>query len=211
MKTILKKKDKPKEQAVTAAGERGMAAYFRDPVDRSYILRLCVTLLTITVVAALLLGLTYYVTEPQITRRTREKTEEAMRSVLLAESYEELEFTPVDGVTAISAAKNGESVVGYVCQVDSNGFGGTMSMVVGVDAGGYVTGVKVVKHSETKNIGTKVVESQEVLDHFVGLSGEITLNEGDNRFDGVSGATYSSKGVLAGVNAALAAVAAYLG
>ena len=104
MKTILKKKDKPKEKAVTAAGERGVAAYFRDPVDRSYILRLCVTLLTITVVAALLLGLTYYVTEPQITRRTREKTEEAMRSVLLAESYEELEFTPADGVTAISAA-----------------------------------------------------------------------------------------------------------
>lgn len=37
--------------------------------------------------------------------------------------------------------------------------------------------------------------------------GEITVNSGTNRFDGVSGATVSSKGVTAGVNTALAAVA----
>ena len=34
---------------------------------------------------------------------------------------------------------------------------------------------------------------------------EITVNSGSNRFDGISGATVSSKGVAAGVNTALAA------
>ena len=38
--------------------------------------------------------------------------------------------------------------------------------------------------------------------------GGITVNSGTNRFDGVSGATVSSRGVTAGVNAALAAVSA---
>ena len=37
-------------------------------------------------------------------------------------------------------------------------------------------------------------------------AGDITVNAGTNRFDGVSGATVTSKGVAAGVNAALAAV-----
>ena len=93
---------------------------------------------------------------------------------------------------------------------DINGFGGAMSMVVGVDMDGAVTGVSVPDHSETANIGTKVVNDQTVLDRFIDMShadGEITVNSGTNRFDGVSGATVSSKGVTAGVNTALAAVA----
>ena len=80
-------------------------------------------------------------------------------------------------------------------------------MMVGIDWEGRVTGVSVIKHSETPNIGTKVVADQSVLDRFVGMSGEITVNSGTNRFDGVSGATVSSKGVAAGVNAAMEAAA----
>ena len=84
-------------------------------------------------------------------------------------------------------------------------------MVVGVDMSGTVTGVAVTDNSETANVGTKVVGNQDVLDRFIGMSygeGGITVNSGTNRFDGVSGATVSSRGVTAGVNAALAAVSA---
>ena len=83
-------------------------------------------------------------------------------------------------------------------------------MMVGIDPAGQVTGVSIVSHSETPNIGTKVVADQSVLDRFIGMShadGEITVNSGSNRFDGVSGATVSSRGVTAGVNTALDAVA----
>ena len=99
---------------------------------------------------------------------------------------------------------------GYVVEVTTSGYGGAMRMVVGVDAGGAVTGVAVADHGETSNVGTKVVESETVLGRFTGMSladGEITVNTGTNRFDGVSGATVSSRGVTAGVNTALAAVA----
>ena len=113
-------------------------------------------------------------------------------------------------VTALYRAVSGGEQIGYVAEVTSSGFGGALSMVVGLDMDGAVTGVSVTDNSETANIGTKVVNDQAVLDRFIGMShedGEITVNSGSNRFDGISGATVSSKGVTAGVNTALSAVA----
>ena len=137
------------------------------------------------------------------------KTAAAMSQVLPAEEYQPVE-TDYPNVTAMNRALSGGETVGYVVEVTASGFGGAMSMVVGVDADGAVTGVAVTDHSETANIGTKVVDDQAVLDRFIGMShgdGEIPVNAGPNRFDGVSGATVSSRGVTAGVNTALAAAA----
>ena len=185
--------------------EGGIIALLTGP-ERPYILRLTGTLLGITAAAALLLGIVYYVTKPEIDRRTEEKTNAAMAMVLEAEEYPVVEGDFGDNVTALHTALIGGETVGYVCEVTSNGFGGAMNLVVGVDPNGYVTGVAVIKHSETKNIGTKVVMSSKVLSRFVGLQGPVTLNGGENRFDGITGATFSSKGVTAAVNAALDAV-----
>jgi electron transport complex protein RnfG len=188
----------------------GLAALLTGP-ERPYVLRLTVTLFGISAAAALLLGIVYCITKPVIDWRTEEKTKAAMAMVLEAEEYPKVEgLTLPDGVTALHAATDGGVTVGYVCEVSSNGFGGAMSLVVGVDLDGRVTGVSVIKHSETKNIGTKVVMSSKVLSRFIGLESPVTLNGGINRFDGVTGATFSSKGVTAAVNAALTAVDAVL-
>ena len=188
----------------------GLAALLTGP-ERPYVLRLTVTLFGISAAAALLLGIVYCITKPVIDWRTEEKTKAAMAMVLEAEEYPKVEgLTLPDGVTALHEATDGGVTVGYVCEVSSNGFGGAMSLVVGVDLDGRVTGVSVIKHSETKNIGTKVVMSSKVLSRFIGLESPVTLNGGINRFDGVTGATFSSKGVTAAVNAALTAVDAVL-
>ena len=188
----------------------GLAALLTGP-ERPYVLRLTVTLFGISAAAALLLGIVYCITKPIIDWRTEEKTKAAMAMVLEAEEYPKVEgLTLPDGVTALHEATDGGVTVGYVCEVSSNGFGGAMSLVVGVDLDGRVTGVSVIKHSETKNIGTKVVMSSKVLSRFIGLESPVTLNGGTNRFDGVTGATFSSKGVTAAVNAALTAVDAVL-
>ena len=98
--------------------------------------------------------------------------------------------------------------------VTASGSQGSIEMMVGVDAEGAVTGVSVVNHSETSGIGTKVVGNEPtasgvgVLDQFIGKSAaDGTLTVGTN-VDAITGATVSTKGVTAGVNAALAAVAA---
>lgn len=178
-------------------------------LDPKYIVRLAGTLLGICIVVALLLGVVNGVTEPIITKMQAEKTAAAMAEVLQADEYVPVESAAA-GVVAMYEAKTGGETVGHVAEVSTNGFGGAMSMVVGVDMDGAVTGVAVTKHAETGNIGTKVVNDANVLAGFNGMShanGEITVNSGSNRFDGVTGATVSSKGVTAGVNAALAAAA----
>lgn len=177
-------------------------------IDPKYVGRIAGVLLGICLVVALLLGAVNSVTKPRIDEIQKAKKEAAMREVLAADTYE-----PVEGVSNVDAlylAKAGAETAGYVAEVTTNGSQGAISMMVGIDLEGKVTGVSVVSHSETPNIGTKVVGDQSVLDRFVGMShdkGEITVNSGDNRFDGVSGATVSSKGVTAGVNAALDAAA----
>lgn len=178
-------------------------------LDPKYVLRLAGTLFAICLVVALLLGATNSATAPIIEKMQREKTAAAMAQVLPAESYEPVD-TSAENVKALYRAMDGGAQAGYVAQVAANGFGGAIEMVVGVDMDGRVTGVTVTSHGETPNVGSKVVDSQGVLDRFIGMSGaggEITVNSGPNRFDGVSGATVSSKGVAAGVNAALSAVA----
>lgn len=178
-------------------------------LDVQFTVKLTATLLGICAVVALLLGIVNSVTEPIIEEIQAEKTAAAMSQVLPADDYQKLE-TAHANVTALYQAISGGQQIGYVVEVTSSGFGGTLSMVVGVDMDGAVTGVSVTDNSETANIGTKVVNDQTVLDRFVGMShedGEITVNSGSNRFDGVSGATVSSKGVTAGVNTALSAVA----
>ena len=178
-------------------------------LDPRFTAKLTLTLLGICAVVALLLGIVNQVTAPIIAEIQAEKTAAAMSQVLPAEEYQPVE-TDYPNVTAMNRALSGGETVGYVVEVTTSGFGGTLSMVVGVDVDGAVTGVSVTDHSETANIGTKVVDDQAVLDRFIGMShgdGEITVNAGTNRFDGVSGATVSSRGVTAGVNTALAAAA----
>lgn len=193
-----------KENTAAAQGGKKPAV----DLDPKYIAKLTLTLLGICVVVALLLGLVNHVTEPVITAKKAEKTKAAMAQVLAADSYEPVD-TDAANVTALYKAMTGGEQSGYVAEVASSGFGGVISMVVGVDMNGVVTGVAVTDHAETANVGTKVVGDQSVLDRFVGMSygeGGITVNSGSNRFDGVTGATVSSKGVTAGINAALAAV-----
>ena len=76
-----------------------------------------------------------------------------------------------------------------------------------------ITGVSIVKASETAGIGSKVIDNEATsagtgaLDQFVGKSGAGTLVVKQN-IDAVTGATVSTKGVTKGVNAALAAAEA---
>lgn len=192
-------------EKATAAARQPRPSLSLDP---RYIGRIAGVLLGICLVVALLLGAVNQVTKPRIDAIQKAKTETAMRQVLAADSYEKLGFTAAN-VTAIYQAVSGSEAIGWVVETSASGSQGIIDMIVGVDTAGKVTGVSVIGHSETPNIGTKVVADQSVLDRFIGMShagGEITVNSGSNRFDGVSGATVSSKGVTAGVNAALAAI-----
>ena len=178
-------------------------------VDPRYVGRITGILLAICLIVSLLLGVVNQITKPRIDAIQAEKIRAAMAQVLEADEYLPIQLQKdLKGVQSVSEARTNGGTLGYVVQVTASGSQGEIQMMVGVDVDNRVTGVSVIKHSETPNIGTKVVADQSVLDRFIGMDhayGEITVNSGSNRFDGISGATVSSKGVAAGVNTALTA------
>ena len=188
-------------------------------MDPKYIIKLTVTLFVTCVIVAGLLGLVDNVTREKIAAINWENTVAAMKAVVAdpdATTFSDA-LQDIEAPSAAAAAAGGtlDSVyevqvgganVGYAIKVVASGSQGNIEMMVGVDGEGAVTGVSIVKNSETAGIGSKVMENQNgVLDQFVGKSAaDGTLVVGTN-VDAITGATVSSKGVTAGVNAALAA------
>ena len=197
-------------------------------MDPKYIIKLTVTLFATCVIVAGLLGLVNMVTKDKIAAINWENTQTAMKAVVAdpdnTEFSEALENTDAMSAAAKAAGGTLDSVyevlvggenAGYAIKVVASGSQGNIEMMVGVDAEGVVTGVSIVDNSETSGIGSKVMSNEPlssgvgVLDQFQGKSAAAdgTLTGGKN-VDAISGATVSSKGVTAGVNAALAVAGA---
>ena len=110
------------------------------------------------------------------------------------------------GALSVTAGYDGEGhLLGYCVAVQSQGFAGPITMTVGVDLNGTVTGVAVTSHSEDLRVGGEAM-TPEALARYVGRTGTIRPS-GDNAVDAVSGATATSKAITAGVNRALNIVA----
>ena len=191
-------------------------------MDPKYIIKLTVTLFVTCVVVAALLGLVDNVTRDKIAAINWENTVAAMKAVVAdpdATTFSDaLENTEAMSAAALAGGGTLDSVyevqvggasAGYAIKVVASGSQGNIEMIVGVDGEGAVTGVSIVDNAETAGIGSKVMENQNgVLDQFIGKSAaDGTLAVGTN-VDAITGATVSSKGVTAGVNAALAVAGA---
>ena len=197
-------------------------------MDPKYIIKLTVTLFVTCLIVAGLLGGVNAITKDKIAAINWEKTVQAMKAVVAdPDATTFSDALPVTEEMAAAAAAYGSldsiyevqvdgAAAGYAIKVVASGSQGSIEMMVGVDADKAVTGVSVVSHSETSGIGTKVVANEPtaagigVLSQFEGKSAaDGVLSVGSN-VDAISGATVSSKGITAGVNAALA-VAAVMG
>ncbi len=191
-------------------------------MDPTYIIKLTVTLFVTCVIVAALLGLVDNVTREKIAAINWENTVAAMKAVVAdpdATTFSDaLENTEAMSAAALAGGGTLDSVyevqvggasAGYAIKVVASGSQGNIEMMVGVDGEGAVTGVSIVDNAETAGIGSKVMENQNgVLDQFIGRSAaDGTLAVGTN-VDAITGATVSSKGVTAGVNAALAVAGA---
>lgn len=177
-------------------------------MDWKQTIRLSLSLLIITAVAAFVLSLVNAVTADTIAEHAAAKRQAAMVSVLPgADVFSEL-YSEDETITGITGAYAGTRFKGYCVEVVPNGFGGAISLMVGVDEGGAVTGVVILDHSETAGLGSKA-EDPEFLDQYTGKSGTITVNNGRNAINAITGATITSKAVTEGINTALTAVLNY--
>ena len=185
-------------------------------MDPKYIIKLTVTLFLTCMVVAGVLGWVNSITKDKIAAITWEKTVTAMKEVISADDFSDaMDLTDdmtaaATALAAVYQAQSGGQPIGYAINVESSGSQGTISMMVGIDMDGAVTGVSIVTNSETSGIGSKVMGNEpltngtRVLDQFIGKSAaDGVLSVGSN-VDAITGATVSTKGVTTGVNAALA-------
>ena len=171
-----------------------------------YVVRLAVTLLVIAGVMAAALAGVNSVTAPIIEKLTYEKTQEAVSAVLPG-GGDVVEAPAMDLVSKVYKGENG-----YAVEVTPSGFDNTITMMVGVDHEGAVTGISIIDHSETAGLGAVAAATTAAGEafraQFKGMSGSVSVSKDGGQVDAITSATITSRAVCAGVNAALAVVAA---
>ena len=132
---------------------------------------------------------------------------------ILAESDRSYGNMTVDEIVEVKDA--GGSFVGYIVSVTSgDGYGGDISISVGVDAKGSISGVEILSISETAGLGMKAKE-ESFRSQYTGKNVEaFTVTKmgavSDDEIDALSGATITSRAMTNSVNAALAVANALL-
>lgn len=159
-------------------------------------------LFTICLVITAALAITYQVTKP-IIEEINIKNANLARGEVMAQAegaFSQVDMDLNDGVVELYKADNN---TGYVLTSLDKGFGGTMTIMVGLEDDGSITGVKVTAHSETPGLGTKAM----TVDYLSQYNGEISVtrsNETDKtQIDAVTGATVTSDAVFRAVEKSL--------
>lgn len=172
-----------------------------------------VALLIICLVATALLAGTNSVTKEKIALNAVE-TEKASRMLVLPEGKEYGEVTALEnGLTYCVGTDENGAEAGYVFTAGAKGYGGTVSVMVGLDMNGTITGVEILSHSETPGLGANSVKP-EFKNRFVGKAGQLTVDKNSNdgqNVQAITAATITSKAVTSAVNAVTAAYAEIMG
>lgn len=158
-------------------------------------------LVIICLVITVALVLSNSATKPQIDKIAKENADKTRAEVLTeAEGFTAYEGKLNDGITEYYIADN---KCGAVVTSTSKSFGGQMTVMVGIDKDGAITGVKVTNHADTPGLGTKAM-TDEYLKGYQGVK-ELTAAKvkDEQNVDYIVGATVSSGGVFDAVKGAL--------
>lgn len=181
---------------------------------------LCLTV--ITIVAGVGLGFVYDVTKEPIAQMEESTKLKAYQTVF----PEATDFGEADQALVASAAANASpegtceiedaviardasgSDIGYVINVTTHeGYGGDITISMGVDNAGEVKGIEILKISETAGLGMKATE-EKFRNQFANkavtqFSYTKSGAKSDFEIDALSGATITTKAVVDAVNTGL--------
>ena len=174
----------------------------------------------ITAIAGFVLAIANSFTSPVIKAREKAQYEAALKEVFAdADKFETVEEgklntikTKIKNIEKIEIAKKSDKTVGYVFKtLGKNGYGGDISMLMAVNIENKtIVGFKVLKHSETPGLGSRVttdeyaksVVGNKVTEHLV----KNLHPDADNDIQAITGTTISVNAVLNGLNAAIDAL-----
>ena len=183
--------------------------------QKSHIFRNTLVLLLITFVAVTALAFVNQITLDPIAQaeiRAREASYQVVAPD--AKSFEDVEISESDAAVGDCTIDNvckaldaSGAQIGYViCATTPQGYGGNIQIALGINTDGVITGFDVISHSETPGFGAKSTD-EEFKSQFAGKPATaLTFNKdgnaGENEFDAISGATFTSTAIQDVIGAA---------
>ena len=161
-----------------------------------------VTVLGLTcLLCSAILGGAYVLTKEPIDKAAAEKTNQAISQVL--PHFTEVEYNE-EG--RYYTAKDADALVGYAIESTTVGFGGALSLIVGVTPDGVVYNTSVLSHSETPGLGAKCTTDQKFMSQWKGFNPavkklSVTKDGGD--VDAITASTITSRAYALAVENAL--------
>lgn len=182
--------------------------------QKSTIIKDAVILFLITVIAGALLGFVNQLTEEPIAAAQKKAKDEAYQLVMeQAAAFEEdsaltekMNAAAPEGAvfSEIMTAKDANGApVGYVMSVIAKeGYGGDITLTLGVDMTGTITAIEVISQSETAGLGANCTQDS-FKGNFKGVKSDDTLKvtKDGGTIDAISGATITSRAVTKAVDA----------
>ena len=171
----------------------------------STFLNMFLVLTLISVVAGAGLAAVYNVTKEPIEKANLEKQQAAIKAVL-PEGAEVGEEVMVGENRIFPATMNGE-FAGMAIEVNTNGFGGNVKMMVSFNAEGALVDYSILELAETPGLGSKMVDWFRTKSDIRGAlvsDGEVKVSKDGGKYDAITAATISSRAFMTGVNDAMA-------
>lgn len=173
------------------------------------------------ILGAALVGIAYEGTFARIEQNEREALLQQLAALLPAGSFDNdplLDVLDIHAPQALGAEhtqvyrarRNGEVVAMVFSPVEASGYSGNIRLIIGVQADGKVSGVRVLAHKETPGLGDKIeIERSNWVHGFDGRSlGDPAADQWGVKRDGgiydqFTGATITPRSIVAAVKATL--------
>lgn len=172
----------------------------------STLVNMIIVLVIVSGLSALILGFVHQITLNPIKQAQNAKELEAITDVI----YTEFDNNPFEEKTIITTQDNRYKLKLYPARKDgkitsvaiktfsNKAFGGRMELIVGFFLDGTISGYKVIRHSETPGLGSKVNDSK-FHDQFQGINPGKNLfkvKQDGGEIDAITAATISSRAVI---------------
>ena len=180
---------------------------------KSNLVNMVLCLTAVCLVCAAILGFTHDVTAEPIAEANRKALQDALSLVLPSEGTisAEPEYTEFNGVQYeyYTQALN-DSTFCWAIKSTVNGFGGPLTVLVGMEENGVVHATRVLSHSETPGLGAKCQTDRRFLDQFLGFNSSVkklAVSKDGGDVDAITASTITSRAyTLAVSNAAAVAL-----
>ncbi len=166
----------------------------------------------IAAVIALLLSVTNEFTKDRIDAQLEKDTDAAVEAVIPLPGREILAVEKNESNPTIRVVTTANGDTYYAVTANPIGYGGEITMMVGLDAQYNVVGVSIISLSETPGLGSRIKE-EAFLARLKGKGADMEIVKGaptaDNQVEAVTGATISSTAVKDGILSAISTIQAY--